>query len=270
VKQFRAAGQGDTSFIAQVARQLDSPADAATAVKQVSGRVDYVAAVLETRGAADQPRLSAPVLRSITSTAHDLDLRVLAHVSSVPDIKLALRTGVDGIEHLPYDAELDSATLISLAELGIVVDPTLQALEAWLGEVHDDVDAARRARLNAQLLWQAGVLLVAGSDAPAAGTTFGFTLHEELRNLVEIGLSPGQAIAATTVVAAAHLGIADRLGTVTAGKWADVIAVGGEPLTHIESAADVYLVIADGRVLYDRLNEVRRPGGVIALRAEGR
>ncbi|HSG82704.1 MAG TPA: amidohydrolase family protein [Gemmatimonadota bacterium] len=270
VTRFRVAGQGDTSFIAQVTRQLANPADAATAVKQISGRVDYVTTVLETRGTAHLPRMSPSVLRSITSTAHDLDLRVLTHVSSVPDVKLALRTGVDGLEHVPFDAEIDSATLATLAELGIVVAPTLQALEEWLAESLGDTAAARRARHNTQLMWQSGVPLVAGSDAPAAGTAFGFTLHEELRNLVEIGYSPGQAIAAATIVAAAHLGIADRLGTVATGKWADIIAVGGEPWAHIESAADVYLVIADGRVLYDRLDEYRRRGGVIAARTNGR
>jgi imidazolonepropionase-like amidohydrolase len=263
--RFRATGQGDTSFIAQVARQLAGPAEAATAVKQVSGDVDYVSAVVETRGDADLQRMSAPVLRSIASTAHDLDLQVLAHVSSVADVKMALRTGADGLEHVPFDADIDSATLATLLERGIVVDPTLQSVEVWLGEARRDTAGARTARRNAGLLVEAGVPLVVGSDAPSPGTTFGFTFHEELRNLVEIGYTPGQAIAAGTIVAAAYLGVAERLGSIAPGKWADIIAVGGEPLASIESAADIYLVIADGQVLYNALGEVRRPGGVIAL-----
>jgi enamidase len=265
VGRFRSTGQGDTSFIAQVTRQLVGPAEAATAVKQVSRDVQYVSAVLETRGDPNMPRMSAPVLRSIASTAHSMDLRVLSHVSSVADVKLALRTGTDGLEHVPFDAEFDSATLAALVDRGVIVDPTLQAIELWLSEADSDTAAARRARRNTEALREAGVPLVVGSDAPSPGTTFGFTLHEELRNLVEIGYTPGAAIAAATIVAARHLGIADSLGTIAPGKWADIIAVGGEPLLAIESTADIYLVIADGQVLYNSLGEVRRPGSVIAL-----
>ena len=61
----------------------------------------------------------------------------------------------------------------------------------------------------------------------------------------------GEAIAAATILAARHLGVADSLGTIAPGKWADIIAVGGDPLVTIESTADIYLVIADGQVLYD-------------------
>jgi enamidase len=265
VAHFRSTGQGDTSFIAQVARQLAGPAEAATAVKQLSRNVQFVSTVLETRGDTTSPRMSAPVLRSIASTAHGLDLRVLTHVSSVADVKLALRTGSDGLEHVPYDAELDSTTLATLIERGVIVDPTLQAVELWFSVAHPDTGAARRARRNTVALRNAGVPLVVGSDAPSSGTTFGFTLHEELRNLVEVGYTPGEAIAAATIVAARHLGVADSLGTIAPGKWADIIAVGGDPLVVIESTADIYLVIADGQVLYNSLGDVRPPGGIIAL-----
>ena len=56
-----------------------------------------------------------------------------------------------------------------------------------------------------------------------------------------------------------------KLGSIAPGKWADIVAVGGDPLTDIEALADIYLVIADGQVLFDRLGDVRRPGAVVAL-----
>jgi len=210
--------------------------------------------------------MSAPVLHMITYTAHTFELSVLAHVSTVEQLRLALSAGVDGIEHVPFDQVLDSLTLEELARRRVFVDPTLQAIDQYVGQVLADTAAARRARTNVRLLHRTGVPLVAGSDAPSPGTTFGYTLHEELRNLVEVGLTPGDAIAAATCVAAEYLGAGDRLGSIAPGKWADIIAVAGDPLHDIEAVADIYLVIADGQVLVNRLDRVRRPG-VIATRA---
>jgi imidazolonepropionase-like amidohydrolase len=264
VARFRQAGQGDTSFIAQVTRQLASPHDAGPAVNQISRDVDFLSVVLENRGFADLPTLSAPVLQEIAAAAHRHELPMLVHVNRVRDIDLALASAASGIEHVPFDAPLDSAWLQALASRRIFVDPTLQAVEQYVGELLHDTAAARLARTNTRRLYEAGVRLVVGSDAPSPGTTFGPTFHEELRNLVEIGLSPGAAIAAATVVAAEYLGLSDQLGTIEPGKWADILAVRGEPWLDISAASRIYLVIADGQVVIDRLDQYQRPGGVIA------
>jgi enamidase len=266
VARFRQAGQGDTSFIAQVTRQLVGPAEAGSAVKQISLRVDFITAVLETGGDTNLPKLSAGLLRTITTTAHDRGLPVLVHVSTLAGLDEAMRVGVDGIEHIPVDRPIDPIKLEDLRGRGLFVDPTLQAVERQYGELHGDTAAARRARQNVRRLHDAGVPLVAGSDAPSPGTTFGLTFHEELRNLVEVGLTPGEAIAAATSVAADYLGLSEKLGTIAPGKWADIVAVGGDPLADIVAAADIYLVIADGQVLFERLDDVRRAGEVIAVR----
>jgi imidazolonepropionase-like amidohydrolase len=267
VSRFRRAGQGDTSFIAQVTRQLAGPADAVIAVNRISRRVHFVSAVLERRDNLQLPRMRSTVLRAIAAAAHEQGLRVLAHVSTVGDVLVSLPAGVDGIEHVPIDQAIDAVTLQMLRESRVFIDPTLQATEQLLGELLRDTAAARLARTNTELLHAAGVPLVAGSDAPSPGTTFGHTFHEELRNLVEVGLTPGEAIAAATSVAAEYLGVSDRLGTIEPGKWADIIAVGGDPLADISAASEIYLVIADGQVLFDRLDEVRRPRSRIAMRS---
>jgi enamidase len=265
VAQLRRAGQGDTSYIAQVTQQLTDPVEARAAVRLISRRVDCVTAVLESRGTTSLPRLPAVLVRAIVSTAHAHDLPVLVHVSDVDDMVQAVIAGADGIEHVPYDQPIDTVTLNLLRDSLLVVDPTLQALEQSLAELQGDTASARRARENTRRLIDAGIRLVAGSDVPSPGTTFGYTLHEELRNLVELGFAPADAIAAATAVAAQHLGLSAKLGSVAPGKWADILAVGGDPLTDITAIADIYLVIADGQVLVDRLSEVRRRGQVIAL-----
>ncbi len=265
VAQLRRAGQGDTSFIAQVTRQLVGPAEAEVAVGEIAARVAFFSAVLERRGEVEPPAMSEAVLRSLTAAAHDQGRRVLAHVASVQDVATALAAGVDGIEHVPTDQILDFSTLDALRERGLFVDPTLQAVEQYVGGLRGDTAAARRARANLELLRAVEVQLVAGSDAPNPGTTFGYTLHEELRNLVEAGLTPGQAIAAATTVAAEYLGVSHRLGSITPGKWADIIAVAGDPSRDIAATTDIYLVIADGQILFDRLDRIQRRGGVIAM-----
>lgn len=263
VGRLRRAGQGDTSFIAQVTRQVIGPGEAATAVKRIASRVDFVSVVLERRGEPELPRLTPSVLYAICATAGERDLPVLAHISTLEDLALALAAGVNGIEHIPFDQAIDSLTLVELRERGIVVDPTLQAIEQHLGELLGDTASARRARENLRRLRLAGVPVVVGSDAPSPGTTLGYTFHEELRNLVEVGFTPRQAIAAATTVAAEHLGLADRLGSIAPGMLADIIAVAGDPVSDIRATAAVYLVIADGQVLLDRLDEVRSPGRIV-------
>lgn len=268
VAQLRTAGQGDTSYLAQVARQVSDPAAARAWIANTRGKIAFVTVVLESRGPPTLPTLDLETLAAISSAANDRRLPVLAHVSGVAQVTTALEMGVAGIEHVPADQPLDTATVGRLATTGTFVVPTLQALEQTLGEQLGDTAAARRARNNAQRLARAGVPLVAGSDAPSPGTTFGFTLHEELRNLVELGLTPGEAIAAATASAARYLGRSDRLGSIAPGKSADIIAVAGDPLSDIEAVAAVHLVIADGQVLWDRLTEFSRPGRVAINRSQ--
>lgn len=268
VDRLRRAGQGDTSYIAQVTRQLTGPQESRAAVEQIAKRVDFITAVLETRNVPTVPRLPEVLVNATVSAAHAHGLPVLIHVSDVEGVELALELNADGIEHVPYDQPIDTLLLNRLSRRKLPVTPTLQALEQSLAESLGDTLSARTARENTRRIFQAGIPLVAGSDAPSPGTTFGVTLHEELRNLVEVGLTPAEAITAATSVAAKHLGLPTKLGSIAPGKWADIIAVGGDPLADITAVAEVYLVIADGQVLLDRLIEVPRPGAVIARAAD--
>ncbi|MGD8867099.1 MAG: amidohydrolase family protein [Gemmatimonadales bacterium] len=269
VANLRRVGQGDTSYIAQITRQLTDPQEARAAVEQIAPRVDFINVVLETRNDPSLTRLPAVLVNATVSAAHAHGLPVLIHVSDVASVELAVAAGGDGIEHVPYDQPIDTLLLNRLREADFTVVPTLQALEQSLTETLGDTLSARRARENTRRIYRAGIPLVAGSDAPSPGTAFGFTLHEELRNFVEVGMTPAEAISAATAAAAKHLGLATELGSIAPGKWADVVAVGGDPLVDITALSELYLVIADGQVLLDRLIEAPRADAVIA-RAAGR
>lgn len=89
-----------------------------------------------------------------------------------------------------------------------------------------------RAEENVRRLADAGITLLAGTDAPNPGTVFGASLHRELELLVRCGISPAQALSAATAEPARVFGLADR-GRIAAGQRADLVLVPGDPLTDI-------------------------------------
>ena len=96
----------------------------------------------------------------------------------------------------------------------------------------------------------AGARIVAGTDMPSPGLVPGFSLHRELELLVQAGLTPSKAIQAATQMAAQFLGKTSDLGTVEAGKLADLIIVDGAPHRRISDIRNVQIVFKDGR-MYD-------------------
>lgn len=98
---------------------------------------------------------------------------------------------------------------------------------------------------------EAGVGIMAGTDTPIAFLTPGYSLHEELRLLVNSGLTPIQALEAATARPAEYFNMQDDLGTVEAGKIADLLLLDANPLENIENTQRIRAVIKDGH-LHDR------------------
>lgn len=96
-------------------------------------------------------------------------------------------------------------------------------------------------------LYDAKVPIVAGTDSLGVGPVAGFSLHEELRNFTALGLSPFQALQTATTNAAALLKSADKFGTVTVGKRADLLLIDGNPLADIANVSRLTGVMARGR-----------------------
>ena len=101
---------------------------------------------------------------------------------------------------------------------------------------------------NARLLNEAGVLLLAATDVGIPMLVPGLSLHEELVLLVESGLTPLEALRTATVNPARVLGLADSLGTIEAGKLADLLLLDADPLADISNTQRIRAVVANGRL----------------------
>ena len=101
---------------------------------------------------------------------------------------------------------------------------------------------------NAKRMFDAGILLVAGTDAPGPGLFFGEGLHRELELLVEAGLTPLQAISTSTRNAAALMR-ADDWGTLEPGKRADVLIVDGDPAARIVDTRNIAVLLQRGKIV---------------------
>lgn len=96
--------------------------------------------------------------------------------------------------------------------------------------------------------FDAGVSMLAGSDAGEFGIIWGFSLHEELVHLVEAGLTPAQALKLATINPARYMGRDNELGSIEPGKLADMILLEKNPLADVSNTQTIETVIANGRV----------------------
>jgi len=197
------------------------------------------------------PSLDSGTIQALVTAAHVRGLVVVAHVSSTAGVEQVVSAGVDVVAHVPANAELDSALVERMAEAGIAVGPTLATIENTLGEpggaaVAGDPRLAEalgeawvltltsnvsgslgrgkpsysQAEDNVRRLADAGITLLAGTDAPNPGTVFGASLHRELELLVRCGISPAQALAAATSEPARVFGLASRASHTRAERLA--------------------------------------------------
>ena len=107
----------------------------------------------------------------------------------------------------------------------------------------------REERWLAAELHGAGIPILAGSDAGDLYSLPGFTLHDELALLVEVGFSPMEALQAATLDAARYLGASDSLGSVAVGNLADLLLLDANPLEDIHNTTKISAVVLNGRLL---------------------
>ncbi len=196
-------------------------------------------------------------LAVVAREAHNAGRRVTTHAIGNAGIRNALRAGIDSIEH---GMHLDDETLQLALDNGAFLVPTLVAV-ARIIEAHEDIPAwiVEKAQVQAEYGRASFVAAVKSGMKIAAGTDAGtpYNKHDdlprELALMVELGLSPMQAIVAATRNAAENMDVLHEVGTVEVGKRADLVLVDGDPTQDITAVSQVVLVAKDGVVVRNEL-----------------
>ena len=162
----------------------------------------------------------------------------------------ALAAGADILTHAPLDQPLDPLAAAEVSDEGRVVVPTLTMMESIVANVAPPGADYANARASVGLLHEAGVPILAGTDAnDSPGTPsrvpYGESLHRELELLAEAGLSPLEIILAATALPARYFGLDDR-GTIEPGKRADLILIEEDPLADIRATRSILRVWCGG------------------------
>jgi len=264
--------------------EVGSPNEARAAVAALHDRgADVIKVYLqgEDNGAA-YPMVSEEELAAIVEEAHALGLLVRAHVAHASLLGMAVRAGVDTIEHVPVDltqSEYQSLSesrwqgfleshdplqvffaelypqyetqLEMMAQAGIVMVPTLDSYE----DLYRTTNPTRQEEVAIAVILgivrrfhELGGVVGLGTDYPTAiGVEAGMSVRE-MELLLAAGLTPMEVIEASTRHSASVCGHGGELGTLEPGRLADVIVVDGDPLKDLQAMNQVVLVIKNGEI----------------------
>jgi imidazolonepropionase-like amidohydrolase len=191
-------------------------------------------------------------MKAIVADAHRLGRKVAAHAHGAQGVIWASEAGVDSVEHGHL---MNDAAIATLKKNGTYLVPTLYLMD-WNRENSARANLPDFAKQKMQMVsemgkssvkkaFEAGVKIGLGTDA--AVYPHGLNAHE-LAVYVRLGMTPLQAIQAATINDADLLGWSDKIGTIEAGKWADVIAVDRDPTKDVTTLEHVKFVMKGGAV----------------------
>lgn len=225
---------------------IGSPEEARQAVNQlIDDGADVIKTAFEsgrTFGQSGWPLLSPETAAALVEAAHAGGRPVTAHVTSSDDLLPALDAGVDEIAHMVVDPLPDEVTT-RMVGAGTRWVPTL---ELWHSRV-SPVEYGRISIDNLADFVDAGGVVALGTDYAGAPVDFdlGMPIHEAMW-MQEAAMTPAQIIVAATRNGARACNIESDLGTLEAGKLADVLVVDGDPLQDLQALTQVRLVLREG------------------------
>ena len=264
--------QMEGGALAHLVPTLTAPAEAdAFVAARVAEGSDFIKIIHDDTSDAfgrKLPTLSETTVAALVTSAHARGRIAVAHIGNERYARGAIGAGVDGLAHLFVGSTVTTDFGQFAARHGVFVIPTLSVLYSVCGtpdgpsflkeaDTMRDVKPQFRNLLSlpappsnvrcdaapqaVRQLLAAGVPLLAGTDSPAPGTTYGASLHRELEHLVNAGLTPTAALVAATSAPARVFRLNDR-GQIRTGMRADLLLVDGDPTKQIRAIRNVVAI----------------------------
>ena len=256
---------------------------------------DFIKIIVDKGGTygISRPTISAETMTAVIEAAHARGKMAVVHADTLANCIAAVDAGTDGLAHLYFDDAFDPNFGKLAVEKKAFVIPTLSVLQAIAGVTEPeklvgdpfispylkstDVQSLRgkfpsatkeanyRAAERAlRQLKEAGAMILAGTDSPNPGTTYGASLHRELELLVLAGLTPLEALRAATSAPASVFKLEGR-GRIEPGMIADAVLINGDPLKNIAATRDIASIWKGGRPV-DRAKYLEEVKGEAAAR----
>ena len=235
---------------------IDGPVEARKAAReQLDHGADWIKVYMTHRSWAgkngeliSQPTLTLEEIKAIVDETHGWRRKVACHAYSGVGLQRALDGGCDSIEH---GLQMTDAHIAQMVKQGTWYCPTLSVY--YMDWAPADTPAGERDRLRAsahaesfQKALKAGVKIIFGTDM--GGIPWTEPIAQEFPRMVDLGMSPMEAIRSATTRAAEMLDMEGQIGVLAPGAYADIVAVPGDPLRDIKQLANVQFVMKDGKV----------------------
>ncbi len=238
---------------------INSPEDARKAVRQryKDGadliKITATGGVLSLAKSGQNPQFTLEELEAVVRAAKDYGMAVAAHSHGTDGMKRAVEAGVTSVEHGTF---MDDEVMALMKRRGTYYVPTISAGKFVAEKAEEDdyfpaVVRPKAASVGPQIeetfakAYARGITIAFGTDA---GVSPHGTNALEFVYMVNAGMPEMEAIRSSTVTAARLVGMEDRLGSISAGKLADIVAVEGNPLEDISLLGDISFVMKDGKV----------------------
>ncbi|CAL5867998.1 uncharacterized protein PFLUO_LOCUS2221 [Penicillium psychrofluorescens] len=219
---------------------------------QIKGGADFIKLIgsAPLRGNPPVPGLSQAEQAALVMASHNQGKQVVLHTSSYKSYEQGIIAGADQIHHSTLDVPIDDklVALLKIKNSTKVVCPTLTMMRAIPKQ--NKTGSFLPAADTVRILHKVGIPIIAGTDSNSGGdlpamVPFGTSLHDEMENLVGVGLSPVEALNAATIMPAQYFGLNDR-GVIKEGMRADLLLVDGDPTKDISATRNIIKVWVEG------------------------